>query len=68
MHPSHRQENLEKEIQGATVHRQVGGSSGQPFDQASELQIAFDRLEERSQVNEAAEIGKRGPREAIPVY
>jgi hypothetical protein len=33
-----------------------------------ELQIAFDRLEERSQVNEAAEIGKRGPREAVPVY
>jgi hypothetical protein len=33
-----------------------------------ELQIAFDRLEERSQVNEAAEIGKGGPREAIPSY
>jgi hypothetical protein len=68
MHPIHRQENLEKEIQGATVLRPVGGSGGQPFDQAVELQIAFDRLEERSQVNEAAEIGKRGPREAIPVY
>ena len=77
MHPIHRQVNLEKEIQGATsrhgshcvcVLRLVGGLGGQPFDQASELQIAFDRLEERSQVNEAAEIGKRGPREGVPVY
>ena len=68
MHPSHRQENLENEKQVANVHRSVGGSGGQPFDQAVELQIAFDRLEERSQVNEAAEIGKRGPREAVPVY
>ena len=68
MHPIHSQEYLEKEIQGATVLRLVGGLGGQPFDQASELQIVFDRLEERSQVNEAAEIGKRGPREAIPVY
>ena len=77
MPPINRQENLEKEIQGATsrygyncvvVHRPVGGSSGQPFDQTVELQIAFDRLEERSQVNEAAEIGKRGPREGVPEY
>ena len=66
MHPSHRQEYLEKEKPSAAIHRPVGGSSGQPFDQAVELQIAFDRLEERSQVNEAAEIGKRGPREAVP--
>ena len=68
MHPSHRQEYLEKEKRGATVYRPVSCSSSQPFDQAVELQIAFDRLEERSQVNEAAEIGKGGPREAIPVY
>ena len=68
MHPSHSQENLEKETQGAAIYRPVGGSGGQPFDQAVELQIAFDRLEERSQVNEAAEIGKQGPREAVPDY
>jgi hypothetical protein len=68
MHPSHRQENLEKETPGATIPRQVGSSGGQPFDQAVELQIAFDRLEERSQVNEAAEIGKGGPREGVPEY
>ena len=68
MHPSHRQEYLEKEKQGATLYRPVGSSGGQPFDQAVELQIAFDRLEERSQVNEAAEIGKQGHREAVPVY
>ena len=67
MHPINRQENLEKEKPGAAVHGLVGDSSSQPFDQAVELQIAFDRLEERSQVNEAAEIGKGGPREAIPV-
>ena len=68
MHPINRQEYLEKEKPGAVVHRPVGSSGGQPFDQAVELQIAFDRLEERSQVNEAAEIGKRGPREAVPDY
>ena len=68
MHPIHSQEYLEKEKPGATIYRPVGCSGGQPFDQAVELQIAFDRLEERSQVNEAAEIGKGGPREAIPVY
>jgi len=67
MHPIHLQEYLEKEKQSATIYRPVGGSGGQPFDQAVELQVAFDRLEERSQVNEAAEIGKGGPREAIPV-
>ena len=68
MHPSHRQEHLEKEIPGANIYRPVGDSSSQPFNQAMELQIAFNRLEERSQVNEAAEIGKRGPRKAVPVY
>ena len=68
MHPIHRQEYLEKEKPGAAIHRPVSCSSGQPFDQAVELQIAIDRLEERSQVNEAAEIGKGGPREGVPGY
>ena len=68
MHPINRQENLEKEKQVAAVHGPVGGSGSKPFDQAVELQIAFDRLEERSQVNEAVEIGKRGPREGVPGY
>ena len=68
MHPINRQEYLEKEKPGAAIHRPVGGSGGQPFDQAVELQIAFDRLEGRSQVNEAAEIGKGGPREGVPDY
>jgi hypothetical protein len=77
MHPINRQEYLEKEKPGATsrngshcvcLYRPVGSSGGQPFDQAVELLIAFDRLEERSQVNEAAEIGKGGPREGVPEY
>ena len=68
MHPINRQEYLEKEKQSAAIYRPVGCSGGQPFDQAVELQIAFDRLEERSLVNEAAEIGKRGPREGVPDY
>ena len=68
MHPINRQEYLEKEKQSAKVYRLVGRSGSQPYDQAVELQIAFDRMEELSQVNEAAEIGKRGPREGVPEY